>query len=54
LRVRAALGSRGLGEYADDAEIITSELVTNAVQHASGNGTTTIGVHSPMPEARPR
>ena len=32
--VRAALGSRGLGEYADDAEIITSELVTNAVQHA--------------------
>jgi hypothetical protein len=30
LRVRAALGSRGLGEYADDAEIITSELVTNA------------------------
>src|SRR4029077_14505152 len=33
LRVRAALGLRGLGEYADDAEIITSELVTNAVQH---------------------
>jgi len=29
-RVRAALGSCGLGEYAGDAEIITSELVTNA------------------------
>ena len=28
--VRAALDSHGLGEYADDAEIITSELVTNA------------------------
>ena len=43
-RVRAALGSCGLGEYADDAEIITSELVTNAVQHACGKGTQTIGV----------
>jgi len=43
-RVRATLGFRGLGEYADDAEIITSELVTNAVQHACGNGTGTIGV----------
>ena len=44
LRVRAALGSRGLGEYADDAEIITSELVTNAVQHLCDNGTQTIEV----------
>jgi anti-sigma regulatory factor (Ser/Thr protein kinase) len=43
-RVRAALGSHGLGEYADDAEIITSELVANAVQHACDNDTTTIGV----------
>ena len=43
-RVRAALGSHGLGEYADDAEIITSELVTNAVQHVCDNGTKTIGV----------
>jgi anti-sigma regulatory factor (Ser/Thr protein kinase) len=42
--VRAALGLHGLGEYADDAEIITSELVTNAVQHVCGNGTKTIGV----------
>jgi anti-sigma regulatory factor (Ser/Thr protein kinase) len=31
--VRAALGFHGLGEYADDAVIITSELVTNAIQH---------------------
>ena len=44
LRVRAALGFHGLGEYADDAGIITSELVTNAVQHVAGNGTETIGV----------
>ena len=43
-RVRAALGSRGLGEYADDAEIIISELVANAVQHACDNDTATIGV----------
>jgi len=42
--VRDALGLHGLGEYAEDAEIITSELVTNAVQHARGNGTATIGV----------
>jgi len=44
LQVRAALGSRELGEYADDAEIITSELVTNAVQHLCDNGTKTIEV----------
>jgi anti-sigma regulatory factor (Ser/Thr protein kinase) len=44
LRVRAALGLHGLGEYADDAEMITSELVTNAVQHACANGTQTIGI----------
>jgi len=42
--VRAALGSHGLAGYADDAEIITSELVTNAVQHACDDGATTIGV----------
>jgi len=42
--VRTALGIHGLGEYADDAEIITSELVANAVQHACGNGTETIAV----------
>jgi anti-sigma regulatory factor (Ser/Thr protein kinase) len=44
LQVRSTLGSHGLGEYADDAEIIMSELVTNAVQHACANGTHTIGV----------
>ena len=43
-RVRAALGLHGPGAYADDAEIITSELVTNAVQHLGDNGTKTIGV----------
>ena len=42
--VRDALDSHGLGEYAADAEIITSELVTNAVQHLRGKGTETIGV----------
>jgi anti-sigma regulatory factor (Ser/Thr protein kinase) len=42
--VRAALGSHGLSEYADHAEMITSELVTNAIQHACGDATTTVGV----------
>ena len=42
--VRDALGSHGLSEYAQDAAIITSELVANAVQHAGGNGAATIGV----------
>ena len=54
LHVRAALGFHGLGEYADDAEIITSELVTNAVQHVRGDGTETIGVtlaHAGSPAA---
>ena len=44
LRIRAALGSHGLGEYADDAESITSELVANAVQHVRDDGTGTIVV----------
>lgn len=43
-RVRAALGIRGLHQYADDAETITSELVTNAIQHVRGEGTETVGV----------
>jgi anti-sigma regulatory factor (Ser/Thr protein kinase) len=42
--VRAALGFHELDEYADDAEIITSELVTNAIQHVCGDGTETVGV----------
>jgi anti-sigma regulatory factor (Ser/Thr protein kinase) len=33
--VRAALEYRGLGHYASQAETIASELVTNAIQHAS-------------------
>jgi anti-sigma regulatory factor (Ser/Thr protein kinase) len=43
-RVRAALGIHALGQYADDAGIITSELVTNAIQHVAGNGIEMIGV----------
>ena len=42
--VRAALGFHDLGQYVEDAEIITSELVTNAVQHAGCEVTETIGV----------
>ena len=48
--VRAALGFHDLGQLADDAAIITSELVTNAVQHACRDVTATIGVTL----ARPR
>ena len=44
LHVRTALGFHGLADYAEDAEIITSELVTNAVQHVCGDGAETIGV----------
>ncbi len=44
LRIRAVLGLHGLGEYAADAEIVTSELVANAIQHVRGDGTHTIGV----------
>ena len=53
-RVRAALGFHGLGEFTEDAEFITSELVANAVQHACEDGTTTIGViltHAGTPAA---
>src|ERR1022692_4882675 len=42
--VRAALEHRGLGGYADDAEAITSELVTNAIQHATTDIGDKIGV----------
>ena len=44
LHIRAALGFHKLDEYANDAEIITSEPVTNAIQHVCGDGTETIGV----------
>ena len=43
-RVRAALGFHHLDQYANDAEIITSELVTNVIQHVHGDGTETVGV----------
>ncbi len=42
--VRAALCFHELSEYADDAEAITSELVTNAIQHVCGDGTKTVGI----------
>ena len=42
--VRVVLGLHGLGEFAEDAEIITSELVANAVRHACQDRTKTIGV----------
>jgi anti-sigma regulatory factor (Ser/Thr protein kinase) len=53
-RIRAALGCHQLDQYADDAVAITSELVSNAIQHAGGDGTETVGVtlariRTPMP-----
>jgi anti-sigma regulatory factor (Ser/Thr protein kinase) len=44
LHIRTALGFHGLADYIEDAEIVTSELVTNAVHHVRGDGTETIGV----------
>jgi anti-sigma regulatory factor (Ser/Thr protein kinase) len=41
LHTRAALDSHELGDYADDAETIASELVTNAITHA---GTAAFGL----------
>lgn len=32
--VKAALASHDLADYAEDAETVTSELVTNAIEHA--------------------
>jgi anti-sigma regulatory factor (Ser/Thr protein kinase) len=42
--VRAALNYHGLADYADDAQTITSELVTNAIQHATTDGAQKIGL----------
>ena len=39
--VRAALSYHDLGDYAEDAETVTSEFMTNAVEHA---GAQTIGL----------
>jgi anti-sigma regulatory factor (Ser/Thr protein kinase) len=33
--VRAALGHHNLGDFTEDVETVTSELVTNAIAHAS-------------------
>jgi anti-sigma regulatory factor (Ser/Thr protein kinase) len=42
--VRAALDYRGLGDYAHDAETITSELVANAIEHATTDSAQRIGL----------
>ncbi len=34
--IRAALGHHNLGDYAEDVETVTSELVSNAIAHAGG------------------
>jgi anti-sigma regulatory factor (Ser/Thr protein kinase) len=59
--VRAALSYHDLGDYAEDAEMVASELVTNAITHAGaravglevtcmqGAGTLAIVVTDPCP-----
>jgi anti-sigma regulatory factor (Ser/Thr protein kinase) len=42
--IRAALEHSDLGSYADDTAAITSELVTNAIQHATTDIADKIGV----------
>lgn len=42
--VRAAFEYHGLGGYADDAQIIASELVANTIQHAGADWKEKIGV----------
>lgn len=42
--VRAALEFHELDEYANDAAIVASELVTNAIQHVPSGGTETVVV----------
>jgi anti-sigma regulatory factor (Ser/Thr protein kinase) len=42
--VRAALSFHDLSEYISDAEIVTSELVTNAIRHVAEDPAETIGV----------
>ena len=57
-RVRAALGFHELGEFTEDAEFITSELVANAVQHACEDGSCTAVIEdhwkAPVKSARMR
>jgi anti-sigma regulatory factor (Ser/Thr protein kinase) len=38
--VRTTLGYHDLGDYAEDVEIVTSELVSNAITHASAQAIT--------------
>jgi anti-sigma regulatory factor (Ser/Thr protein kinase) len=47
--VRAALRYHDLGDYAEDAETVTSEIITNAVEHA---GAQTIGLELTSLEGR--
>jgi anti-sigma regulatory factor (Ser/Thr protein kinase) len=42
--VRAALEYHQLEDYADDAEIVASELVTNAIEHGTRESTQVIGL----------
>jgi anti-sigma regulatory factor (Ser/Thr protein kinase) len=59
--IRAALTYHNLGDYAEDAEAVTSELVTNAIEHAgalrfglevmrlAGSGAVAVIVTDPSP-----
>ena len=44
LHIRDALRRHRVGRLRDDAVAITSELVSNAIQHACRDGTETVGV----------
>jgi anti-sigma regulatory factor (Ser/Thr protein kinase) len=60
--IRVALAYHELGEYAEDAEAVTSELVTNAIEHAgalkfgleviclAGSGAVAVIVTDPSPD----
>ena len=60
--IRAALAYHELGEYAEHAEAVTSELVTNAIEHAgalkfglevmrlAGSGAVAVIVTDPSPD----
>jgi anti-sigma regulatory factor (Ser/Thr protein kinase) len=59
--IRSALRDHGLGDYAEDIEMVTSELVTNAIEHANaltiglellelkGSGAVAVVVTDPSP-----
>lgn len=49
-QVRKALLGWGLGEYAEDAELILSELVANATRHGTG----LVGTRMPAADGGPR